>query len=178
MILLNVLKIKYSLLLLINFFLNFKESLKLFKLYILFPWYQVFPDSLAGKESTCNARDSGLIPESGRSAEGIDHPLQYSWASLVAQMVKNTPAMQQTSVQPLGWENPMEKGTATYSSILAWRIPWTEEPGGLQSMGSQSWTRLSDFHFHGFSFSKLFSFSYLLKIGLYYALRSLVHSSS
>ena len=52
-------------------------------------------------------------------------------------MVKNTPAMQETSVQPLGWEDPMQKGTATYSSILAWRIPWTEEPGSLQSMGSQ-----------------------------------------
>ena len=58
-------------------------------------------------------------------------------ASLVAQMVKNLPAMQETQVQSLGWENPLEKGMATHSSILAWRIPWTEEPGGLQSMGSQ-----------------------------------------
>ena len=52
-------------------------------------------------------------------------------------MVKNLPAMQETQVQSLGWEDPLEKGVATPSSILAWRIPWTEEPGGLQSMGSQ-----------------------------------------
>ena len=64
----------------------------------------------------------------------------------MAQLVKNLPAMQMTTVRFLGWEDPLEKGTATHSSVLAWRIPWTEEPGGLQSMGSQSWTRLSDFH--------------------------------
>ena len=58
-------------------------------------------------------------------------------ASLVAQMVKNPPAMQETQVQSLGWENLLEKGTAIHSSILAWRIPWTEESGRLQSMGSQ-----------------------------------------
>ena len=67
----------------------------------------------------------------------MDYPLQYSWASLVAQLVKNLPAMQETWVQTLGWEDPLEKGIATCSSVLAWRIPWTEEPGGLQSMGSQ-----------------------------------------
>ena len=50
---------------------------------------------------------------------------------------KNLPAMQKTLVQSLGWEDPLEEGMATHSSILAWRIPWTEEPGGLQSMGSQ-----------------------------------------
>ena len=50
---------------------------------------------------------------------------------------KNLPAMQETWVQLLGWEDPLEKGTATHSSILAWRVPWTEEPGGLQSVGSQ-----------------------------------------
>ena len=58
-------------------------------------------------------------------------------ASLVAQMVKNAPAMRVTWVRFLGWEDPLEMGMATYSSILAWRIPWTEEPGRLQSMGSQ-----------------------------------------
>ena len=58
-------------------------------------------------------------------------------SSLVAQMVKNLPAMQETWVQSLGQEDPLEKGMATHSSILAWRIPWTELPGGLQSMGSQ-----------------------------------------
>ena len=58
-------------------------------------------------------------------------------ASLRAQLVKNLPAMQETWVRFLGWEDPLEKGMATHSSILAWRIPWTEEPGGLQSTGSQ-----------------------------------------
>ena len=59
------------------------------------------------------------------------------WASLVAQTVKNLPAMQATWVPSLGQEDSLEKGMATHSSILAWRIPWTEEPGGLQSRGSQ-----------------------------------------
>ena len=59
-------------------------------------------------------------------------------ASLVAQTVKNLPAMKETWVQALGWEDPLEKGMATHSSVLAWRIPWTEKHGGLQSMGSQS----------------------------------------
>ena len=63
--------------------------------------------------------------------------LEEHWASLVAQSIKNLPAMQETQVQPLGWEDPLEKGMATHSSILAWRIPWTEEPGKLQSMGLQ-----------------------------------------
>ena len=58
-------------------------------------------------------------------------------ASLVAQLVKNPPAMQETLVRSLGQEDPLEKGTATHSSIVAWRIPWTEEPGRLQSRGSQ-----------------------------------------
>ena len=65
-------------------------------------------------------------------------------AFLVAQMVKNLPAKHKTQVQSLDWENPLEKGMATHSRILTWRIPWTEEPGGLQPMGSQSQTRLSD----------------------------------
>ena len=60
-----------------------------------------------------------------------------SWASLIIHWVKNPPAMQETQVQSLGWEDPPEKEMATRSSILAWRIPWTEEPGGPQSMGSQ-----------------------------------------
>ena len=57
--------------------------------------------------------------------------------TLVAQSVKNLRAMQETQVQSLGWEDPLEKEVATHSSLLAWRIPWTKEPGGLQSMGSQ-----------------------------------------
>ena len=70
-----------------------------------------FPGSSAGSESTCNAEDPGSIPGSGRSpAEGISYPLQYSWASLVAQLVENPPAMQETPVQFLGWEDTLEKG--------------------------------------------------------------------
>ena len=89
-----------------------------------------FPDGSVDKESTCNAGDPGSIPGSGRSpGEGIGYPLQSSWASLVAQLVKNPPAMRETWVQSLGWEDPLEKGKATHSSILAGRIP--------QSMGSQ-----------------------------------------
>ena len=97
-----------------------------------------FPDSSVGKESACNAGDPSSIPGSGTSTgEGLGYPLQYSWASLVAQLVKNLPAMWETLVRFLGQEDPLEKEMATQSSILAWRIPWTEEPGGLQSMGPQ-----------------------------------------
>ena len=78
------------------------------------------------KESACNAGDFGSIPGSGRYAgEGIGYPLPYFWASLVAQLVKNPPAMRETWVPSLGWEDPPEKGKATHSSILAWRILWT-----------------------------------------------------
>ena len=59
------------------------------------------------------------------------------WASLIAQLVKNLHEMQETQVRSLGWEDPLEKEMAAHSSILAWEIPWTEEPGGLQSMESQ-----------------------------------------
>ena len=68
-------------------------------------------------------------------------------ASLVAQRIKCLPAMRETWVWSLGWEDPLEKKMATHSRILAWRIPWTEKPGGLQSMESQSWTQLSNFTF-------------------------------
>ena len=98
-----------------------------------------FPGSSVGKESACNAGNPSLIPGSGRSpGEGTGYPLQYSWASLVAQMVKKLPAVWETWVQSLRWEDPLQEGMTTHSSILAWRIlPWTEEPGGLQSMGLQ-----------------------------------------
>ena len=87
-----------------------------------------------------------LIPGSGRSAgEGIGYPLQYSWASLVAQLVKNPSAMQETWVQSLTWEDPLEKGKATHSSILAWRIPWAVH------WVAKSRTQLRDFHFHSLS---------------------------
>ena len=82
-----------------------------------------FPDSSVGKESACNARDPGSIPGLGRSpGEGIGYPLQYSWASLLAQLVKNLPTMRETWVQSLGWEDPLEKGKVIHSSILACRI--------------------------------------------------------
>ena len=78
-----------------------------------------FPGCSAGKESTCNAGDPGSIPESGRSAgEGIGCPLQYSWASLGAQLVKNLPAMQETPVRFLSREDTLEKGKAAHSGIL------------------------------------------------------------
>ena len=125
-----------------------------------------FPDSSVGKEFACNEGDTSLILGPGISAgEGIGYPLQYSWASFVAQLVNNLPAMWETWVWSLGWEDPLEKGKATHSSILAWRIPGTGQPGGLPSMGShrvghnwsdlaiaiqsmasQSRTWLSDFH--------------------------------
>ena len=80
----------------------------------------IFPDSSVGKEPACNAGDPGSIPGWGRSAgEGLGYPLQYSWASLVAQLVKNLPAMQKTWVRSLIWEDALEKGMATHSSILA-----------------------------------------------------------
>ena len=83
-----------------------------------------FPGTSADKESSCNAGDPGLIPGLGRApGEGIGHPLQYSWVSLVAQIVKNPLALRETWVQSLGWEDPLEEGMATHSSILAWRIP-------------------------------------------------------
>ena len=91
-----------------------------------------FPGSSAGKESACNAGDPGSIPGLGSSpGQGIGYPPQYSRASMVAQMVKNLPAMPETWVRSLDWEDPLKEGMATPASILA----WTEEPGGLQSMG-------------------------------------------
>ena len=101
------------------------------------------------QEPACNAGDLGLIPGLGRSpGEGHSYPLQYSClensmdrgASLTAQLVKNLPGMQETWVRFLGWEDPLEEEMANQSSILACRVPWTEEPGGLQSMGAQNQT--------------------------------------
>ena len=85
-----------------------------------------FPHSSVGKESNCNAGDPGSVPGLGGSAgEGIGYPLQCSWASLVAQLVKNSPAMWKTLVRSLGWGDALEKGKATHSRILVWRIPLT-----------------------------------------------------
>ena len=100
-----------------------------------------------GKESTCDAGDPASIPRLGRSArERIGYLPQYSWASLVAQMVKNPPAMQESRVQSLGWEDPLEERMATHSSILPWRIPmdrgaWWATVHGV----AKSQTRLSDY---------------------------------
>ena len=85
-----------------------------------------FPGGSASKESACDAGDPGSIPGSGGApGERTGYPLQYSWTSRVAQMVKNLPAVRETWVLSQGWEDSLEKGMATHSSILAWRIPWT-----------------------------------------------------
>ena len=95
-----------------------------------------FPGGSNGKKSACNVGDLGSIPGLVRSpGEGNSCPLQYG-ASLVAQSVKILPAMQETWVRFLSQEDPLEKEMATHSSILAWRILWTEEPSRLQSIGS------------------------------------------
>ena len=94
-----------------------------------------FPKGSAGKESASNAGDSGLIPRLGSSpGEGIGYPLQYSWAPLVAQTVKNLLAMRETWVWSLGWKDRLEECMTTHSSILALGIPMN---GGLQFTGSQ-----------------------------------------
>ena len=81
------------------------------------------PGSSDSKESACKAGDPRSIPGLGRSAgEGAGYPFQYSW-SPPAQKVKNQPAMWETQIRSLGWEDPLEKGTATHSNILAWGIP-------------------------------------------------------
>ena len=96
--------------------------------YFLFIIYTFYRSTVDSQCFRCTAGDS------------VIHTHIYYWgwgASPVAQMVKNLPAMQEAWVRSLGWEDPLEKEMATHSSILAWRIPWTEGPGGLPSMGSQ-----------------------------------------
>ena len=91
-----------------------------------------------------------MIPGSERSPrEGIDYLLHYSWASLMAQMVKNLPAVWEIWVQSLGWEDPLEEGMAIHSSILAWRIPRDRSswPAAVHGV-TKNQTGLSDFHFH------------------------------
>ena len=83
-----------------------------------------------------------MIPGSGRSTgEGIGYPLQYSWASLVAQLIKNPPTMWEAWVRSLDWEDALEKGKAIHSSILAWRIPWTAQ-GVAKSQHTTEWLSL------------------------------------
>ena len=105
-----------------------------------------FPGSSAGKESACNEGDPGSIPGSGRSPEErMGYALQYSWGFLVAQTVKNLPAMQETWVRSLGWEDLLEESMATHSSILAWRIPMDKEAWRAIVCGvAKSQTQLSD----------------------------------
>ena len=133
--------------------LNF---IKCFFLHLLRQIYWGFPHSSVCKESTCNAGNPSLIPGLGRSTgEGIGYPLQYSWASPVAQLVKNPAAMWDTWVWSLDWEDSLEKGKRTHSSILAWRIPWT-----VYSMGSQrvrhDWTTFTFTFFHWGNYMILF----------------------
>ena len=105
---------------------------------------QGFPGSSAGKESTCNEGDLGSIPGLGKSAgEGIDSSLQSSWASRVAQMVKNLPAVRETWVRSLGWKDPLEKGKANplqYSGL-------ENAMDCIIHAGTKSQTQLSNFHF-------------------------------
>ena len=99
---------------------------------------QAFPGSSAGKESACNAGDPGLIPGVGKipwRRNRLPTPVFLGFSG--GSMVKSPPAKKETWVQFLSWEDPPEKEMATDSSILAWRISWTEEPCGLQSMGSK-----------------------------------------
>ena len=105
-------------------------------------WGWVLSSANVGKKSTCNVGGPGLIPGSGRSSgEGIGYSLQYCWASLVAQLVKNLPAMGETWVQSLVWEDPLQKGKATYSSTPVF---WPREFHGLYShIESETTERLS-----------------------------------
>ena len=98
------------------------------------------------KESACNAGDHGSISGLGRSAgEGIGYSLQYSWASFVTQPVKNPPAMWGTWVRSLDWENHLEQGKATHSSIRAWRISWLYSQWGHRT--GHDWATFTSFHF-------------------------------
>ena len=91
----------------------------------------VFPGGSAGEESACNAGNPSSVVELGRyPGVGISYPLPYSWASLVAQLVKNPPAMRETWVRSLGWEDPLEEGKATHSNILTEEFPGLYSPWG------------------------------------------------
>ena len=103
-----------------------------------------FHHSSVGKESACNAGDPSLIPAWERSpGKRMGYPLQYSWASLLAQLVKKLPEMQETPVRSLGWEDPLEKRMAAHFSILAWKVHGLYSPWGHK----ESDRKLSDFHF-------------------------------
>ena len=96
-----------------------------------------FPDSSVDKESACSAGDPSSIPGSGRSTgEGMGYPLLYSWASLPAQLVKNPPAMWETWVRSLSWEEPLKKGKTTHSSVLAGEFHGLYSPWGRKELGT------------------------------------------
>ena len=109
-----------------------------------------FPESSVGKESTCNAGTPGLILKPGRSpGEGTGYPLQCSWASLVAQLVKNPPATRETWTWSLGWEDPLEKGDLPLSPGKGYPLQYYGLENSVDCIVhgvSKSWTRLSDFH--------------------------------
>ena len=106
-----------------------------------------FPNSSAGKESTCNAGDPGLIPGLGRSpAEGIGYPLDYSWVSLVAQLVKNPSPTWEIWVRSLCWEDPLEKEKATHSIFWPGAFHRLYNPWGCKELGMTEWLSLSVFN--------------------------------
>ena len=96
------------------------------------------------RDSSCHSSGTKRSPLEGNRTK--EPHVSEAWATLVAQRVKNLPARRETWVRSLGWEDLLEEGMAAHSSIPAWRNPWTEEPGGLQSTASQSQTRPSDSH--------------------------------
>ena len=129
---------------------------------LLFPWvfspsvflYELGTDQPKIRSEQEILEDSCVSQGSCRKSEFTSCPWPQGFAqlshriSLVDQMLKNLPAMLETWVPSLGWEDSLKKGMATGFSILAWRISWTEEPGRPQPIRSQSWTQLSNFHFH------------------------------
>ena len=120
----------------------------------------IISDSSVGKESACNTGDPGSVPRSGRSpGEGIGYRLQDSWASLVTQLVKNLPTTWETWVLALGQEDPLEKGKATHSSILAWRIPLTcpraHKESDMTEPLSFSLKKKTNYHFYSTNNSQI-----------------------
>ena len=114
--------------------------------------------SLVGEKGLERPREKrylNVLKQVRKADLGRDHTVLwvfeiFLWAVLVSQMIKNLLAMWETWVWCLGRKDPLEKGMATYSSILAWRIPWMEDPGGLQSMGSRRVNMMRNQHFHTF----------------------------
>ena len=113
-----------------------------------------FPHSSVGKESSCNAGDPGSFPGLGRSTrEGIGYPLQYSWASLVAQLIKNLPSMWKTWAWSLGWEDPLEK---LPTPVFWTRVPWTVTSMGLQRVG-HDWATFTFFPISNYIFQSFWT---------------------